>query len=488
MKKYLFFLLLVIGGLSFNKVSFASTLYSQTIINSTSTISVEQTGFLGGVSSTYNNAEYERFAVVDLSGYLFLYNNTAGTWNSVNVGGPEYFNQWVEFSSSTAFQWGNGTLQGDIGGATGNRILYGYDDGVNFYPAMELADGGGFDATSTPPIITTSTFNPTIHFVYPFASSTASTTYNLFSPWLLYADGADLNSIRAFDGWQVRLQWYITDLDGNKITNIGNNRNGDFTGFAYGTAVQMERNGIQIPRQDIGIDLASTTIWHASAQLYDSQDPNNPNADLVNPIQIATTSVVFSVIPVGLSPDFTVPSFPLNESGTIVTSTPPNFTTSTVAAYELLPAIGFPSACSATSTYSFWAIGDWKCLFLTTMFSVQESTKNYATGLMNSTYGVMSNVFPLSIIAGINNDINLAIDQEQSATSSVDVVIGNGSSTVFMGRQYTFYNASTTSWIKDKLGFDYRAFMSKLIWAFTGIVIVLITYIIIKKLGENNEI
>ena len=93
-------------------------------------------------------------------------------------------------------------------------------------------------------------------------------------------------------------------------------------------------------------------------------------------------------------------------------------------------------------------------------------------------------VFPLNVLTTFNNDITTA-SNNLNLTSTPSVYVG-GTSSTFQGHTFVIYSSSTTSWIQQQTGFDYRGFLSKLMYAGTGVVIVMITIFIIKSTTENN--
>lgn len=89
--------------------------------------------------------------------------------------------------------------------------------------------------------------------------------------------------------------------------------------------------------------------------------------------------------------------------------------------------------------------------------------------------------FPLSVVISFNNDINAA------QATSTDIKIALGGNGTFGGRTYTFYSSSTTAWIQDQTGFDYKSFFDKLLYFAISMLIIFTTISIIRSHMNNRQ-
>jgi hypothetical protein len=134
----------------------------------------------------------------------------------------------------------------------------------------------------------------------------------------------------------------------------------------------------------------------------------------------------------------------------------------------------------ASSTYSIWSPTDWRCMFLLTIYDVASSTTSYAVSGMFSLWDRFTNIFPLNIIKTINSDIN---QLTSSSTPDINIVLAGAG--MFNGRSFNIYSSSTTAWINDDVGFDYKGLFDKILYFITGGIIVFTTIKLIKSLHRN---
>jgi hypothetical protein len=102
-----------------------------------------------------------------------------------------------------------------------------------------------------------------------------------------------------------------------------------------------------------------------------------------------------------------------------------------------------------------------------------------------------ANVFPISTFVAINNDIQIA----QNSTSTHDIILtGSGSAGKGIlggsNMSYTILTSSSTSWIQNIAGFDYKTFFDYVFYLIAGMYIFSIGIIIVKLFGnsQNNNI
>ena len=102
------------------------------------------------------------------------------------------------------------------------------------------------------------------------------------------------------------------------------------------------------------------------------------------------------------------------------------------------------------------------------------------TNAINGTYNTFTGIFPIDVFADFNNDISIAQAFSNSTSSTPLVLKGQSIVDAITGvptGQYTFggmtmpvLNATTTSWIKNKAGFDYRTVIDYILYAVTGLI------------------
>jgi hypothetical protein len=140
----------------------------------------------------------------------------------------------------------------------------------------------------------------------------------------------------------------------------------------------------------------------------------------------------------------------------------------------------------ASSTFNLWNGSDWQCLLLNTTDKVKDAATSLATDAFDAGVAGLSNVFPLSLAADFNNDIAIAKNAVASTTPAA-VTLGNGNSKIFAGHTFTLFNASTTNWIQNNTGFDYRGFASKLIYFVLGLSMLSVVIELIRKMHNTGQ-
>lgn len=162
-------------------------------------------------------------------------------------------------------------------------------------------------------------------------------------------------------------------------------------------------------------------------------------------------------------------------------SSTPTYTTTTALSQLITPdlrIIGLPLSvsCLDVGNYTIWNMSDWKCLAINIISDLKDSMANFALGIVNQGFDIFKNIFPLNIISKFNDDINMV-----QATSTDIIITLEGHGSVFPDRTFTILTSSTTAWIKDELNFDYKNFITQLMYLGTGIFMVIITILVIKN-------
>lgn len=327
---------------------------------------------------------------------------------------------------------------------------------------------------------------PTLNFIFP----TASSSVPLFSDFLLSAQ--NLNDA---EGYQVRLQYYLTDDYSTTTKLAGVRGQTDWTGFAYGIGSDFETKGVRIGRPNFGIDWADDNVMHVSAQLYASQDPNNPNASLAHPIMVASSSIAFvlEAIPTSdgryVTPTM-IPSSTAPYGFVVTTSTRP------IGAVEA-PTLGDFTDCSLipfTDTYTGINIPFLASTAADRLMCELKSTANnwiadmgeFGNGTIETLLNLVNSVFPINVFSHINNDIDLA--RNATTTFTGDVVISGPN--LFAGRSMKIISASGTAAALETLGggegsnFPIKSLFDKILYLITGGIILLVSAWEIKSLRD----
>ncbi|MFI5205316.1 MAG: hypothetical protein ACHQVK_00060 [Candidatus Paceibacterales bacterium] len=137
--------------------------------------------------------------------------------------------------------------------------------------------------------------------------------------------------------------------------------------------------------------------------------------------------------------------------------------------------------CNSTSSFNFWDINTWTCGIENLMNDIATSTANRTYIITRNSVSMITNSFLLSPIVTLNNDIALA-----SQNTSTQSIILQSSST-FNGLPIVLYTSSTTSWIKDKAGFDYKDIFAKIMYVMTFAIIVASVIKTLKDMNANNQ-
>src|SRR4030042_4866733 len=306
--------------------------------------------------------------------------------------------------------------------------------------------------------------NENIEFVYP----TQGMTTPLFSPFLLIGD----NLISDY-GYMVDVNWYVSLIGSTTpFSETFNNR-------VYGLGSEFTQNGISVPRTNFNFDLANDTILYFTGVLYGTQDPENSNVTLAFPYVIDTISATATLQSIPSSDDqFIIPTFNSNNPSNT------NYSTSSVPVGSIeSPFLSLPKGCDVSSTFDFWTPSDWKCVVLNGINDFVANVQGFGSSAFNNMISKIKIIFPISVFSSINNDIDMA----QSSTPAITSIVLSGSGNVLSGVNATLFNASSTNWISNTVGFDYRTLFSRIIYLVTGVIILAETYHFIRKLTHTQQ-
>lgn len=95
----------------------------------------------------------------------------------------------------------------------------------------------------------------------------------------------------------------------------------------------------------------------------------------------------------------------------------------------------------------------------------------------------IKNIFPISIVTAINDDI-----QQAQATSTDVTLILSGTGQIFGGRSFTIFSSSTTEKLETDAGFDYKTFVDYILYAGTGLIMLLGSILVIRSLKNKDSI
>lgn len=314
------------------------------------------------------------------------------------------------------------------------------------------------DCDSAPPPSTT----PTIDFAYPTSSIF---TYSNFNAWVASTTNESYTST---DFIEFVYSKYLKNLTDAKV-NMGSHWDGIIDPLVAYTTKQI--NGI-IPshRATIGssslfainsIDNLQNATWSAYAFIYSS----------TGTILAYSPYLTFSV-------------------GTSTASYPTNSTTTNLAGpfgqlpYQTnwSPIQGINTEpltdCQRNATTSIWTnltsegiTNVIYCAWTDFTTNILDETQSKSVLVLNNAIATMKTVFPINLITAVNNDISTA---SNSTSTSADIIFNATSSpNVFGGNKLVWLTSSTTAWVKDSVGFDYKDWISKFLYLITGIFILL---------------
>lgn len=232
----------------------------------------------------------------------------------------------------------------------------------------------------------------TISFAFP----TNGESVGVFDNWAL-----DVTGINASGSYEVSVTWQATLSDGTLTQPITQ---------STGNLNFINPNWYPYVPFVNPVDFANDASVKATAILYDSQDPNNPNADLANPIVIASTTETFSLLSIpNASPSSTLETGGLvtvvtNSSGTITTSTTSGFSNANITPTST----AYFAACGSIiqSTSKDLYIGEGIEMGVCGSFVLLVNPPSQITGILYTQYQNLSKDFPFSLFFGLQNLAN----------------------------------------------------------------------------------
>lgn len=118
--------------------------------------------------------------------------------------------------------------------------------------------------------------------------------------------------------------------------------------------------------------------------------------------------------------------------------------------------------------------------FLDFMDSLGNLVNKTMDAGLNKLVTLIRKVFPFREISAMNDIIN----DVQEATSTFSVTLsGNG---LWGGHSFSIINASSSSWIEERMGFDYRDLIGKILYALTLVIVILTTIKILKTTHDSS--
>lgn len=316
------------------------------------------------------------------------------------------------------------------GYAGGNVIAFDVNDGCS-NGGMPYGDNMGsfitLSDTSPTPV------TPTIAFTYPAPSST---NLGLFSNWLLEA-----NNLNASGSYEAEVKWYVENtvtgqpISGTNLQNIVGDFNNPVTSPWYATVTTTPWS----------VDFAYDVTLVAEADLLNSQDPNNPGADLATPIVVASTTDTWTLLTIPeSSPSSTLGSGGVvtidnqNASGTVSTST-----TSGDTYYQ---------ATDNVSTGCVAPQGNILEDFNGNLYFVLCNTKSFflnadpwATDLSNSAYQNFIGQPPFNWFFNLASTVSSSIASANASSSQYRELDYNASTTAFGNSSFVVLSSSTLS-------------------------------------------
>ena len=144
------------------------------------------------------------------------------------------------------------------------------------------------------------------------------------------------------------------------------------------------------------------------------------------------------------------------------------------------PSVANGASCAA---FNWLDSKTWGCNAYSGTFDFVNAAANLETDAFNGATVAISKTFIFQPIVMLNQDIKQA--QVSTSTDSSGLVFA-GTGKIFGGRSFTIFSATTTDWIENIVGFDYRGFFDKILYLFTGLIILGSTILIIKSFHSTT--
>lgn len=208
----------------------------------------------------------------------------------------------------------------------------------------------------------------------------------------------------------------------------------------------------------------STTTWSAFARFSDSDDNIKAFSPIVNFTVHASATVVHTAITdlAGVGNTAISGVTPFAQGGVV---------------FNIPDCDG--SATSGSSTLSMW-----RCNIEAGLKSL---VNDFASSFKSLTAGILdlrTKIFPFNIYNSIDQDFETVLN---TPTSTETIVLKDTSTTnFFYGHQFTLLTANTLTDFGNNIGLDIRGLISKIIYAFLGLIIVLIAFETIKHFRESH--
>jgi hypothetical protein len=254
-------------------------------------------------------------------------------------------------------------------------------------------------------------------------------------------------------------------------------------GLIKGTRLTLQGQWYAIPYIAVEpiIDQNSTTIKFGEFQIVATGNMISFNISPSSSLPAVTTSTNLGAGVSNTNTSTAVLSHGFGSGVQIPISTP-------ATASSTFATCAYSNATSSNlgGTFSVWNGTDWQCLFYNTISALQQSAYDSGQTYLEQTISFVSGVFPISLVADFNNDIVTAKNNLNNTTIQ-SVTLGNGNSNIWGGRYYTFFSSSTITWWQDKLGFDMRGFLTNIIYAGCGLVMLSTLIGVIAKIRNSNN-
>lgn len=244
------------------------------------------------------------------------------------------------------------------------------------------------------------------------------------------------NSSSATDFQVWGFSYTNPNTDTNNRTSItvsyGNGIDTSYTDFGFNLPTGVQDN-VSFPKRNTLPSNASTT-WTALAALYNVEFSGTNFADSTNTTTtlLATDEVSFIII------------------------------------NQYVNLRDLPMECDFDGFFASSTLSNIGCYAELGFNNIITGVQAKLSPLVQDNLRKLDLIFPLSIIKAMNNNINLA----QATTSDIAIrFTGHGS--VFPNRSVLILGSSTTAWIINNVGFDYKTFFDYVIYLATGGIMLL---------------
>lgn len=360
--------------------------------------------------------------------------------------------------SSTYTMAGNSVLFVSI--PVGNNIVSNFSTST-YYARVGVLDSNSSDTIYSAPILFYTAPNATINPINPdynIALPEDGSTVGQFDSFIL-----TLSNVTANNSVNITPQVIFSQSSSSLLQclNFQGTRPDCFQTFGSPQLLQnYASSGIPLLHANLNGTISSGT-WYAQSQLF-----ANITGVQKNNVLAVSGMITFNV-------SSTLPSSTYNPTGFIS-----NFVS---ASNEIL---SDNNGCSITNGLANFNLGDVFCgigqLASSTLAILQSATN----GSFNAAGTAIQNNFLIAPIISFNQDIASAASSTYVSTS----IILNPThlTSTFQGMSFTIYTSSTTNWIEDKAGFDYKSFIDKVLYLLTGLFILGMIIGIAKSISNQQ--